>query len=118
MLPWWRLSWEQGHKGKNVDPPTPPDQQQRSRSARTAGPVAATLPPGEFNSVRYHRCLVRSNLHVIAPPFVCDCPTSFILSRVRACTVRQDVCMQISVSTVLLSTDVYVAVTLLLCVPV
>eukprot|EP00904_Undaria_pinnatifida_P010521 jgi/Undpi1/659/HiC_scaffold_10.g04123.m1 len=50
MLPWWRLSWEQGHKGKNVDPPTPPDKQQRSRSARTAGPVATTLPPGKYRN--------------------------------------------------------------------
>ena len=49
--------------------------------------------------------LVRSNLCVIAPPFVGGFPTSSLLSRVRACNVRQDVCMQISVNTVVLSTD-------------
>ena len=58
MLPWLRLSWKQGHKGKNVDTPTPPDQQQTSHSARTAGLVVATFPPGEFCPVRYHSCLV------------------------------------------------------------
>ena len=34
MIPWWRLGWEQGNKGRKVNPttqvnpPTPPDHQQ------------------------------------------------------------------------------------------
>jgi len=57
MLPWWRLGWEQGNKGKKVNPltqvnpPTPPDQQQSSDSPPTAEAMATTLPQGEFHSV-------------------------------------------------------------------
>ena len=56
MAPWWRLGWEQGNKGKKVNPltqvnpPTPPDQQQSSDSPPTAEAMATrtTLPQGEF----------------------------------------------------------------------
>ena len=33
MLPWWRLGWEQGNKGKKVNPPT-------GQPTRTSGPTA------------------------------------------------------------------------------
>ena len=57
MLPWWWLGWEQGNKGKKVNPPTQvnlpttPDQQQSSDSPPTAEVMATTLPQGEFHSV-------------------------------------------------------------------
>ena len=57
MATWWRLGWEQGNKGKKVNPltqvnpPTPPDQQQSSDSPPTAEAMATTLPQGEFHSV-------------------------------------------------------------------
>ena len=65
MATWWRLGCEQGNKGKKVNPltqvnpPTPPDQQQSSDSPSTAEAMATrtTLPQGEFHSVP---CFFRS----------------------------------------------------------
>ena len=37
---WWRTSWEQGHKGKRINPQTDPDQVTMD---------AAELPQGEFS---------------------------------------------------------------------
>lgn len=44
----WRLSWEQGHKGALVNPPTLPALE--SSSGSDAGPSAAKLPQGEFSN--------------------------------------------------------------------
>ena len=58
MTTWWRLGWEQGNKGNKVNPhtqvnpPTPPDQQQSSVSPPSeAMATRTTLPQGEFHSV-------------------------------------------------------------------
>ena len=59
MATWCRLGWQQGNKGKKVNPltqvnpPTPPDQQQSSDSSPTAEVMATrtTFPQGEFHSV-------------------------------------------------------------------
>ena len=102
MLPWWRLGWEQGNKGKKVNPPTqvnlstPPDQQQSSDSPPTAEAMATTLPQGEFHSVpcvcfRSILCSI-----FIAPRAVCGCSTSSLLSR-EACTGKMSACSFASV---------------------
>ena len=59
MATWWRLGWAPWNKGKKVNPltqvnpHTPPDQQQRSDFPPTAETMATrtTLPQGEFHSV-------------------------------------------------------------------
>ena len=98
MATWWRLGWEQGNKGKKVNPltqvnpPTPPDQQQSSDSPPTAEAMATrtTLPQGKFHSVP---CVFFSSmcLILIAPRAACGCSTLSLLSS-EACTVWQDAC--------------------------
>ena len=124
MLPWWRLGWEQGNKGKKVNPPTqvnlstPPDQQQSSDSPPTAEAMATTLPQGKFHSVPCvcFRSILCSIL--IAPRAVSGWSTSSLLSR-EARTAWQDVCVQLCVGTVVvLPAYVYVGAALLFYVPV
>lgn len=82
-IPWWRLGWEQGHRGKKVDPPTPPGQERSSGSAPASSSVAAALPPGEL-----WVCWFARNIVQFSGLFFC-CATSSVLS---CCSILNRIC--------------------------